>query len=170
MNIKWLGAALILSGCGGVGFRMASDIRRQEKLLGQLIRVLHILESELQYRLSSLPELCGLASQESSGILRELFGKLSVRISRQEQDDASACMDIVLQDYPTLPRSVRKHLRYLGRSLGRFDLTGQLKGLQTVRAACQTELRNLRNNAEVRQKSYQTLAICAGTSLVILFA
>lgn len=170
MNIKWLGAALILSGCGGVGFRMAAEIRQQEKLLGQIIRILHLLEWELQYRLSSLPELCRLASRESSGILREIFQKLSARLSRQEQDDAWACMDIVLQEYPTLPRSVRKHLRYLGRSLGRFDLPGQLHGLQTVRNACQTDLSNLKKNAEVRQKSYQTLAICAGTSLVILFA
>lgn len=170
MNIRWFGAALILSGCGGVGVRMASEIRQQEKMLAQIIHIVHLLESELQYRLSSLPELCRLASKESSGILRELFQKLSVRISRQEYDDASICMDIVLQEYPTLPRSVRKHLRYLGRNLGRFDLPGQLQGLQTVRNACQTELSNLRKNSEIRQKSYQTLAICAGISLVILFA
>ena len=170
MMIKWLGAALILIGCGGVGFRMAGEIRQQEKLLSQLIRILHFLEAELQYRLTALPELCRLASKESSGLLRELFQKLSVRISLLEQEDAAACMDIVLQAYPTLPGSVRKHLRHLGRSLGRFDLPGQLQGLRAVRSACQTELSRLRTNAEVRQKSYQTLAICAGTSLVILFA
>ena len=170
MNIKWLGAALVLTGCGGVGIRMAAEIRQQVKLLEQMIRILQLLESELEYRLTALPELCRLAAKESRGILRELFHKLAIRISCQDQDDASACMDIVLQEYPALPRSVRKHLRSLGRSLGRYDLPGQLRGLQAVRGACQTELSNLRKNAEVRQKSYQTLALCAGTSLVILFA
>lgn len=170
MNIKWLGAILILAGCGGAGFRMAAEIRQQEKLLRQLIRSLHVLETELQYRLTPLPELCHLAARECSGVLREIFQKLSLRISRLEQDDAGACMDIVLQEYPALPRSLRKQLRHLGRGLGRFDLSGQLSGLRAVRGACQTELSCLRRNAEVRQKSYQTLALCAGTSLVILFA
>lgn len=170
MNIKWLGAALILSGCGGVGFRMAAEIRQQENLLQQMIRILHLLEAQLQYRLSPLPELFRYASKESSGTLRALFQKLSVRLSCQEADDVSSCMDIVLQEYPSLPRIVRKQLRHLGRSLGRFDLPGQLQGLRAVRSGCQADLSHLRKNAEVRKKSYQTLALCAGTSLVILFA
>jgi stage III sporulation protein AB len=170
MTYKWIGAVLIVISCGGFGLYQAAAYRREERSLGALLTAIDYMACDLQYRLTPLPELCHLAARECSGVLREIFQKLSLCISRLEQDDAGVCMDIVLQEYPALPRSLRKQLRHLGRGLGRFDLSGQLSGLRAVRGACQTELACLRRNAEVRQKSYQTLALCAGTSLVILFA
>lgn len=169
MSIKWLGAALILTGCGGFGFTMAAGVREQMQLLKQLIRVLGILESELQYRLTSLPELCTLASVECSGSLRAVFREVAQSLSRQESPDAAAGMETVLDSHRELPGNVRKHLRHLGRSLGRFDLPGQVSGLQALRRSCESDLSHLRKNADVRQQSYQTLALCAGTALVILF-
>lgn len=160
---------MILAGCGGVGFSMAAGIRQQERLLRQMTRVLGVLESELQYRLTPLPELCGVASRECAGILGHIFRELGDVLSRLEKEDAAACMDLVLGHHRDLPGKLRKHLRHLGRSLGRFDLPGQLQGLQSVCDGCRRDLDQLRKNADVRQKSYQTLALCAGASLVILF-
>lgn len=170
MSIKWFGAALILAGCGGMGFSMANGIRRQEKLLNQMVHLLGLLESELQYRLTSLPELCTLASKECSGTLREIFRDLSASLSKQENCDAAACMDGILCIHTELPGRLRKHLRHLGHCLGRFDLPGQIQGLKAVRSACQRDLDTMGKNADIHRRSYQTLALCAGTALVILFA
>ena len=57
----------------------------------------------------------------------------------------------------------------LGRWLGRFDLDGQLKGLDAVRQECRRHLEELNNNREVRLRSYQTLGLCAGAAIAILF-
>ena len=170
MGIKGMGAVLIIAGCGGFGFSMAAGVRQQEKLLHQLIRVLDVLEAELQYRLTSLPDLCRLAARECDGHLRNLFRELWSALSRQDHPDAASCMDAVLIQCDELPGRVKKHLRYLGRTLGRFDLPGQLQGLQTVCTACKADLTALQRNREVRLRSYQTLSLCAGAALVILFA
>lgn len=169
MSIRGLGAVLIIAGCGGFGFAMAAGIRQQEKLLQQLIHILHILESELQYRLTSLPELCRLAGGECDGILRNVFRELTAELSRQDSVDAAACMEAVLNRTDTLPGRLRMHLQYLGKGLGRFDLTGQLQALQRVRGACEADLAVLGRNREQQLRSYQTLSLCAGTALVILF-
>ena len=169
MSIKGLGAVLIIAGCGGFGFSMAAGVRQQEKLLGQLIRILGILETELQYRLTTLPELCRLAAAECDGTLRSIFRELMTALIRQDQPDATVCMDLVLNRCEELPGRLRKHLRHLGRSLGRYDLPGQLRGLQTVRSACEGDLALLQQSREVRLRSYQTLSLCAGTALAILF-
>lgn len=168
MSIKGIGAALIIAGCGGFGFSLAAGIRQQEKLLHQLIHILQVLESELQYRLTPLPELCILASRECNGILRKIFRELTQVLSRQERPDAADCMDIVLYRCEEVPGRIRKHLRFLGKSLGRFDLTGQLEGLRRVRGACESDLTVLARNRDQRVRSYQTLSLCAGTALAIL--
>lgn len=169
MNIKWFGAALIIAGCGGFGFAMAAGIRQQIRLLTELGRILDFFATELQYRLTPLPELTNQAAEESGGILKKIFGDFSERLAMQLCSDAASCMDAVLERYDDLPVRVRRHLRHLGHSLGKYDLPGQLRGLQTVQEACKKDLTRLQNNSDIRQRSYQTLALCAGSALVILF-
>jgi hypothetical protein len=60
-------------------------------------------------------------------------------------------------------------LRELGQSLGRFDLNGQLLGIAAVRNTCRSKLQQFEKNKEVRLRSYQTLGLCAGAALAILF-
>lgn len=169
MIIKWFGAALIVGGCGGFGAAMASGARREERELTQLVRTLDFLEAELQYRLTPLPELCLMAAGETGGCLGRLFRELSVSLSERTQPDVRSCMCEVLRRFDSLSGSLRRHLRYLGKSLGRFDLPGQIQGLRSVRLACEADIRALRSQKEVRLRSYQTLSLCAGAALVILF-
>jgi hypothetical protein len=53
--------------------------------------------------------------------------------------------------------------------LGIFDLPGQLKGLEEAQQVCQRALEQLEKGQAARLRSYQTLALCAGAALTILF-
>jgi uncharacterized membrane protein len=83
--------------------------------------------------------------------------------------DAGCCMEAVLQKADKLPQTVKNELRLLGKSLGRFDLQGQLSGIASVMELCRRDLEGLLCNQDVRLRSYRTLGICAGVALVILF-
>ena len=63
----------------------------------------------------------------------------------------------------------RRLLRQLGKTLGRFDLEGQLQGLQAVCAACLEARDSLQKDRDTRLRSYRTLGLCAGAALAILF-
>lgn len=169
MYIKWIGACLIVAGCCGCGCSIAAAAKREERLIRQLQRLLLFMESELEYRLTPLPELCAMTAEEAGGVLRNIFRSLSVELTRQYAPSAASCMGEVLQQTSHLPGRIRKHLAYLGRSLGRFDLTGQLSGIRAVEQACRDDLERLHTNWDVRLRSYRTLGICAGAALVILF-
>ena len=60
-------------------------------------------------------------------------------------------------------------MKQLAQCLGRYDLEGQLQGLETVRQQCRTDLRELESERKEQMRNYQTLAVCAGASLAILF-
>lgn len=168
MGYKWIGAILIIASCSGCGFAIAAAKRREEKLLMQLLDSLQFIERELQYRLTPLPELCRMAAKESSGMISTVFINLFRELNWRKQPDAGSCMYAALQRSGELPPRVRRLLVQLGHTLGRFDLTGQLQGIQSVQQRCEDTLGNICKHRDERLRSYQTLGICAGAALAII--
>lgn len=169
MNVKWLGAIFVLFSCGGFGFSIAHSYRQKERLLHQLVAALELMASELEYRLTPLPELSRKAARDTSGVLRDVFLNLARELDWQSEPDAGSCMRTAMNKCHDLPACLRRPLRLLGQSLGCFDLPGQLQGMKSAQDACRRELSRLEHNREARLRSYQTLGLCAGASLVILF-
>lgn len=170
MSTKWVGAVFIITSCGGFGFGIAAGYRRRERLLRQLLNVLETMESELKYRLTPLPELARTAAGDSGGVLRDVFLNLARELDWKVEPDAARCMRSAMDRCHDLPASLKRPLRQLGQTLGRFDLAGQIQGLQGVQDTCRRELERLERNRDVRLRSYQTLGLCAGAALAILFA
>lgn len=169
MSIKVIGAIMVILGCGSFGFKLAANHLREEKTLRQLIAVLDYMECELQYRLTPLPVLCRQAAAESTGPLCQVFLFLALELEDQISPDVERCMTAALHKAKDIPILTQTGLLLLGRSLGRFDLDGQIKGLEAVRQECRRNLDNLNQNRDIRLRSYQTLGLCAGAAIVILF-
>lgn len=159
---------LIIIGCGGFGFTLAAAHKREENCLRKLIAALDYMECELQYHLTPLPDLCRKAGKECTGPVGEVLLSLSQELNGQISPDAACCMRSALAKKEYLPRYTEENLRLLGKSLGRFDLNGQLSGLESVRTNCRRDLECLSSNRENRLRSYQTLGLCAGAALAIL--
>lgn len=169
MTYKWMGAILILASCGGFGFSLAAQHLREEKTLRQLLSALDFMGCELQYRMTPLPELCHQTGEAVKGAVGQAFHALAREMEHQVSADVESCMNAALASLPDLPGHARNGLATLGQTLGRFDLEGQLKGLEAVRLDCRGKLKALTENKEPRLRSYQTLGLCTGAALAILF-
>lgn len=168
MSIKLIGGLLIILGCAGVGLFLVASYKREEESLRQLISVLDYMGCELQYRLTPLPVLCRDAAAESSGCISAVMLKLAEELDSQVNPDASVCMTAALSKINRLPDKPKKLLLRLGGSLGRFDMVGQLRGIENTRQLCRLELDEFTRDRTARLRNYQTLAICAGVALTIL--
>ncbi len=168
MQIRLLGSVMIVAACGAFGFVIAAAYNREVKTLRQLIGMLDYMECELQYRLTPLPDLVRQAALETSGILRDLFGELSNELEDQISPNVANCMRAVMEQHREIPPITADCLQTLGQVMGRFDLQGQLNGLDSVRQICRKKLDILEHDKHVRLRSYQTLGICAGAALAIL--
>lgn len=169
MNYRIIGAIMVIISSSAVGFSIAAAHRNEAKSLMQLIRALEFMSCELEYRLPPLPELCRLTAAQMTGSMRELFVLLEGELRMQESADVYNCMTVVLQRMDKLPQTVKTNLMLLGKTLGRFDLSGQLSGIASVMQLCRRDLDGLLCNQDVRLRSYRTLGICVGVALVILF-
>lgn len=169
MLIKMIGAMLILISCGSVGFRIAASQRREETTLDKLCSLLDFMECELQYRMTPLPVLCRKTAAQADGLLRQVFLTLATELESQISPDVESCMFAALNKCNALPLKAAECLQELGKTLGRFDIEGQIKGLEASRQTCRRKLQLLRQNKDSRLRGYQTLGLCAGASIVILF-
>ena len=169
MTIKLIGAVLVILGCGGFGFYIAASQKTQEQTLKQLVRVLDYIACELQYRMTPLPQLCRQVALECNGLLRHLFDAMATELEMQVAPDVDVCMKTVLGRFSDVPKYTHEIMQKLGRSLGRFDIEGQLKDLESIRSECRIKLLQIGENFEVKIRTYKTIGLCAGAALVILF-
>ena len=167
MDYKWIGAVLIIAGCGGFGFSLAAGHRHQERSLRRILRILDFMTSELHFHATPLPQLCADAAKLYSSPEARVFSRLAESLETHETSDAASCMEEVLREIPLLPETCAI-LRQVGLNLGRFDLEGQLKGLEEGRALCRHQLKILGENRDTRLRNYQTLSLCTGAALAIL--
>ncbi len=169
MIFKIIGALFVLVGCGGFGFKIAINHRYEERTLRRFLSILDHLECELKCRLTPLPELCNIIAASTEGPLQQLFLNLNRELKCNISPNVEVCMDTALSRTKDIPRLTADALKQLSRSLGQFDTDGQLKEINAVRLECQRVLENYTRNQDARLQSYQTLGLCAGAALAILF-
>lgn len=169
--MKLIGAMMIVLCCGWFGFSMAGAHRREEEQLRQLIGALDYMHCELQYKQTPLPELCRQAAACChKGTIQSFFQELGSQLQAQTQPTPNACVKAILGRSKRFPQLCQSALEALGASLGQFDLEGQLNSLEAVRTSSREKLAQHCLGKEAQRRSYQTLGICAGAALVILFA
>ncbi len=168
MTWKIIGAILVVAGCGGFGFLIAAGVKREERYLRELLEALEFMTSELKYRMTSLPELINRAASHTTGALWQVFSALDRELTTQIAPNAEACLRAALEKTEGIPVLTGRVLRMLGRSLGKFDLAGQISGINFVKDACRENLERLSKDKKERLHSYRTLGVCAGIALAIL--
>lgn len=169
MRLKWMGALFIIAGCAGVGLMLSTACRREIRLLEKLLRYLEYMECELNFHQTALPQLCTNLSLQGSGVIEKIFAELAVQMDRLSSVNAAQCMQSAIHQFPDVPKSVSLILIELGRFLGCFDLEGQLQQLASIKAQCRMQLDALFSQSQMRLRNYQTLSLCAGAVLAILF-
>ena len=168
MTYKILGMVLIIVGCGGAGFSMAANHRMEEKSLRQLVGILDYMECELQYRLTTLPELCRNASKEFCGVPGKILYELSNEIESQIAPNVACCMQAVLGRNKRISPITMEILEQLGMSIGRFDLEGQLKNIILVRELI---IKQLDEAIEGKNKNYKlsrNMGVFVGLTIMII--
>ncbi|MGN0998248.1 MAG: stage III sporulation protein AB [Faecousia sp.] len=168
MNWKLMGAILVVAGCGGLGFYMALSFQREVRALRDLLGILDYISCELQYRMTALPELCKKAGNLCGGCIGRFFLNLSGELSSQISPNVQSCTESAMRKCKEIPSKSRGYLLDFGKTLGLFDLDGQLKGIEAVRVQIERELRMLEKGQAERLRGYQTLGLCAGAALAIL--
>ena len=168
MYVRWIGALLIFASCGSVGFLKSGQFRTEERYIRDFIRILDHMTCELEYHLSPLPQICESACKMTFGCLQEIFHRLSLALEEQTASNVECCMHDVILQVQSVPNTLQDLLLVFAKSLGRYDLDGQLLQISAVREDARFLMDKIRSEGKERIRNYQTLGICAGLGLAIL--
>ena len=168
MMYKICGVILIVLSCGGVGFKAAADHKRKAKLLKELIASIRFMKCELECRCTPLPELCRRVAETCNGHIRKFYLRLSEVLDSQVCPDTLSCCAYTITEIKGLPPCVCETIMIMAATLGKFDLKGQLEGLELAAIQGENALEKLTFEQDNRLRSYQTLGLCAGAALAIL--
>lgn len=169
MTVKIVGSLFIIISCAAFGFGTAASHKKETRMLTTLIRALNYMECDLEYRLTPLPELLASAGKFCTGSLKRFFDDIYGILIANDQTSVQACVNSSIKNVNDLPESCKDALLLLGQTMGTFGLSGQIDGIRSVRAACEQALALKTTDQDKRLRSYQTLGLCAGAALVILF-
>lgn len=148
---------------------IAANARREMSTLRQLISALDFIECELSYRMPTLAQLCRLAASITNGCIKRLLIRIAEELEMQKSNSVDQCVIAAIQHCPDLPPLTAQRVMELGKSLGKFDLTGQVKCIRGINSENIRLLDQLSVDNITRIRSYKTLGLCAGAALVILF-
>ena len=168
MSYKLIGAVCVVLACWFIGFVKVSAHRHEVSTLNNIIFAVRIMRNELQFRSTPLPQLCMIAADKTTGCVSRFLTKLTEALDSQICPDAYQCTLYAISHTERIPDCVSDLLYEFGKTLGQFDLPGQLDGLSVICKHANDLLEKIMQQEDVRMRSYQTLGVCAGIALVIL--
>ena len=169
MTVRIIGAIMIVIGCSAFGILIAAAHRKEVKTLQIFLDTLDTMECELQYRRSPLPALCKVIAQTHIGIVGTFYKNLAQELESQIRPSVDACVQAACSQSGDIPMLTHELIKIFGRTMGQFDVEGQLQAIRAVRAEGVQRLESLMHNQDMRIRSYQTLGVCVGAALAILF-
>jgi len=168
MSAKLYGAVFVITAWGFWGFHMGHGIKKDIAALREWIGLLSFMTAELKNRVTPLPSLF-IKAAERSNVFSQLFSQAGEGMARQQTTEASACMRIAIKNCGGISKQLKPFLLRFSQDLGEFDLDSQLSSLYALQAECEGVLRSWEASRDQRIRTYQTIGLCVGTVLTILF-
>lgn len=167
--LSLLGAALVTAGTGAIGFGAAAQLGRRVGELRAMVTALELMERELSFRLTPIPELLDELSRRTPLPARPLFARCLGGLDRLGEESLgqiwTAAVEETLHDLRGEDRAI---LAELGQVLGRFDGDGQGQAVGQARLRLSHQLEGAERERDSHGRLYGALGVTAGAFFVIL--
>ncbi len=168
--MKLAGVIFIVISTCSVGLRIASTLRKHCKMLRQLLSALQVMESEIGFCSTPLPQVFALMAIQTDGSLSRVFSSVARAMDKNRWLTPQSAMAKALQaeTHSEMDKQVAEELLSLSAGLGKYDRESQIATLDKAKARIGLLLQSAEQECNVRSKTYRVLGICAGISVAIL--
>jgi stage III sporulation protein AB len=169
--LKFLGAAMVVAASGLSGLAVAGSYARRPRELRALRSALQMLETEITYGATLLPEALNTVSARCDQLVGALFKKAGEELAAMSGVSAAQAWERALDSYyavSALKPQDHSILVSLGRSLGRSDCADQVKHLRLTMEQVTQEAANAEEEASRNVKMWSYLGFLGGLVLVLV--
>jgi len=169
--IKLIGACMALAACGGMGLTWARNYQNRPRQLSALQQSLQLLETEIIYGATPLPEAMELVAARSNRESAGLFQLTAAEFRKMDGVTAGEAWDkAVKMFYPdsALSDTDLQVLKRFGVTLGASDKEDQAKHLQLTMNQLKMAAAEAETDARKHSTVYRYLGFLGGLFLVLI--
>ncbi|TEB06651.1 stage III sporulation protein SpoAB [Pelotomaculum schinkii] len=169
--LKFFGAAMVIAASGLSGLAVAGSYARRPRELRALRSALQMLETEIMYGATRLPEALDTVASRCDQLVGPLFKQAGVELAAMSGVSAAEAWEKALAKYypaSALKPSDHSILIGLGRSLGRSDCADQVKHLRLAMEQVAQEAANAEEDASRNVKMWSYLGFLGGLVFVLV--
>jgi stage III sporulation protein AB len=168
--LKGIGSLLILGGCGFFGWEKGAELRREIRLLREMIQSLILFKSLTgTYRLPLNMVFLRISLQMKPPV-SEFYEKLSGHFARQEKPEGVLVWQQTVEEMSgSFGKDSRELFMGLGHFIGIQDVGIQAAAVEDCIQEIRERLSLLESERRNREKLYQVLSLTIGGFLIILF-
>ena len=160
----------IIGLCAYMGNLKANKLNSREYILREMVTFLSLVENEIKYMLSILPNAYETARQKLTTNLKDVIGKIVVdmlscdNIYLTEQSIVNNISNLTeLTDYD------RNVFSSTLKNLGRSDLTSQINIIQNGISILENQIKEANEIKLKNSKLYRTIGTITGLMIVVIF-
>lgn len=165
--LRLAGALLVAGGMSALGFLAAGGLGRRVRALRALAVALELMERELSFRLTPMPELLEGLARRAPPPADGLFARCRAGLERLGETSLGELWREGLAELP-LTGEERALLEGLGEVLGRYDGEGQRAALSEARTALARALEEAQAERTRLGRVYRVTGTAAGAALAVL--
>lgn len=168
---KLLGSILVVIAGGGIGFYVAHLFKYRLQELMELQRIIVLLQSEIRYNVTPLPEAFLNISRKTSMPFSIIFRNMGEELMEL---NGQSFLQIWkggvgnIAEKTTLSLSDLRNLDTLGKSLGYLDKETQLNAIELYLEQMDFAINNLQSNLNKKMNLSRYLGFVGGMILVII--
>ncbi len=169
--LKLFGLSLLIFASTAIGFYLAHRLRERCHQLGELLRILQVLETEIYYGSTPLSEAFHRLGEQGEGVVARLFARCAYYLDHTDGWTTYACWRQAIVDmepYLALKQSDKAWLDHFGKVIGGSDRLDQHKHIRLLATHLTQAEKEAQQELHKQEKMYKTLGILGGLLIVIL--
>ena len=167
--IRFLGAAMLIAGCGGLGLSAVNRLDSRVRDLRELSAGLEILQRELGWRLSPLPKALKAAAEGTHEQAARFFDFCAQGSKQLDGAPFQTLWNEGVEQCPLrLSREDKALLEQLGPILGRYDGDSQRQAVENVLTGLSRQRVQAEDDRRRLGRVYGVLGLTAGLFLTLV--
>ena len=168
--IRLIGSILVAGGMAAAGLSAVKKLSVHVAALSSMINALEIMQLEICFRLTPIPETVKMLAATAEGPAREFFADCRKRLDSENCSSFQETWNAALREDECmgLSEQERQIISDLGPVLGRYDAEGQEKALGYARRRLEAFLTRAELERGRQGKVYGTLGAVLGILAVII--
>lgn len=169
--LKFIGCLFVILSSTGIGFLISSGFRERVEDIRLLKTSIMMLETEISYSNTPLPDAFESVSRKSSGTASRIFQYAGKSLKSRTCSTVGEAFERALNSYSksnSLSKEDLDILSSFGYSLGSSDVEGQVKSFRLVLKQLEAQEVKAEELRGKNEKMYKSLGVLAGLAVSIL--